>query len=781
MRLVYLTLGWVGGILLVLNGAQAQSPWLWLGLLAVALGLGWMMRHAREAWLYWALAAMMAGAARSSWVPTTSDVARYNGVGGLTLSGIISSAPDVRDTETLVRLEAHTVTRIGQTLATSGAVLVRLPRFAPVQYGDTVRVTGLLYTPAVYDTFSYADYLALRGIFSVMERATVEVDARAQANSLYSVLLAVRQDAAARINRMLPEPQAGLLVGILLGDERGLSPTLREDFAKTGTAHIIAISGFNMAVLAGVVMALLRRGEYPSRWAVAIAVLVLGLYTVLVGAGAAVVRAAVMSSVLLIGQALRRESYVPATLAFVALVMSAIEPRVLWDVSFQLSFFATLGLALFATPFNRAFGRWLLRILPRGAALLLRDLLAEPLIVSVAALIPTLPLTALYFQRVSWVQLPVNLLIVPVQAAVLISGLVGALLAWVAPPLAQIVYWFTWGLLSWTVAVIRWFAQWSWAEVTFYPLPSLVWGFLGVLIGGAILQAVQPQWLERLWAWVRLRNVLSVVLLVGVVGSGLHVALWTARADGMLHVYALDVGHSNGWLIQTPSGAHVLIDGGRFPSRLLTQLGERMPFNKRHLDAVFITQTDEFSVGALPAVLARYDVGVVFTNGQPNLSDFAQTLTDSLAGERVLPLVAGYTLDLHDGTQIEVLSPMRTPDLADPQGDSVLILRVRYGDASFLYTANASVGAQAAFLASGGNAPATVMQLPQQGTARSLAAGWLEAVQPQVILLQADAANRRGDPDPDTLAQVGDVLPLLRTDTQGIVHLWTDGSTLWHD
>jgi competence protein ComEC len=139
---------------------------------------------------------------------------------------------------------------------------------------------------------------------------------------------------------------------------------------------------------------------------------------------------------------------------------------------------------------------------------------------------------------------------------------------------------------------------------------------------------------------------------------------------------------------------------------------------------------------------------------------------------------AGYTLAMSDGTRIDVLHPQAEPQMGDSLDDQTLVLRLTYGDVSFLLTSDLSRAGQAALLENGQWPLASVMQLPQHGAARSLDEAFLEAVQPQVVLLQSDRANRNGDPDADTLAKLDDTT-LFRTDEGGTLHLWTDGARLW--
>jgi competence protein ComEC len=246
----------------------------------------------------------------------------------------------------------------------------------------------------------------------------------------------------------------------------------------------------------------------------------------------------------------------------------------------------------------------------------------------------------------------------------------------------------------------------------------------------------------------------------------------------MLHVWFLDMGHSNAVLAQTPGGAHILVDGGRFPSRLLTAIGDRLPFNDRELELVLLTQPDENDFAALEAVLRRYRVGAFLTNGQPNDGEAYSALNAALAGTNLVTAQAGYAVELSDGARLEILAPAVPPLLGDSLDDGTLVARLTYGEVSFLLTGDVSTGGQSALLKNGAWPLATVMQLPQHGAARSLSEAFLAAVQPQAVALQSDPANRFGDPDPDTLARLGET-PLFRTDQQGTLHFWTDGMRLW--
>src|SRR3972149_6215029 len=229
-------------------------------------------------------------------------------------------------------------------------------------YGDGSRATGRLETPPVFEDFSYREYLARQGVYSLMSRAEVTRMAAGQAGPLLRAVFALRQRGLRVVHALFPEPEASLLAGILLGVESGIHPELRQAFNDTGTTHIIAISGFNITLLAGLVVSLFGRWLGPRRGAVA-AGIAIAIYALMVGADPAVIRAAIMGGLALTARLLGRQTHAMASLGAAALAMTALNPLILWDVGFQLSFAATLGLVLYADPIAQRFlglaSRWM--------------------------------------------------------------------------------------------------------------------------------------------------------------------------------------------------------------------------------------------------------------------------------------------------------------------------------------------------------------------------------------------------------------------------------------
>ena len=501
MRLVYITLGWVIGLTLSAQFPQIESVvWGIAFVTSVVLALILFRRSRTLRWLGIILLATMLGGLRQSIVPQSSDVAQYNGNNG-TIEGIVVDEPDIRDDRIQLRVATESIFTNSDTFTTNGQVLVETFILTDVKYGDHIRATGSLIMPAEWDTFSYADYLGRQGVFTIMPYAGVEVLESGYGNSFLASLLELKQTIQQQIAQALPEPQAGLLMGILLGNERGISPELADDFSRVGASHVVAISGFNMVIVSSIVMRFFEQVFRERKvLAVVTGIIVIAVYTILVGANIAVVRAALMSILLVVSGLFNRNTYVPASLALVTLSLSIFSPSVIQDVGFQLSFLAVLGLALFADPLSIRFRRFLERWLPEGQANVIHAFLNEPLIVSIAAQITTLPLIILYFGRLSILALPVNVLIVPVQSILLILAMIAVVVSFISPLIGGLLYWMDMVFLSWTIGIVRTFARFDFADLAFNIDGRLIQVFYIFLFGGAIMSATRPTW------WIRLDN-----------------------------------------------------------------------------------------------------------------------------------------------------------------------------------------------------------------------------------------------------------------------------------
>ena len=246
MPLVYLSTGWLMGIWAASMLALPAEVLLVAALIPlIGLVLWWRERRVRLIWLA-ALFAVFGGLRYQLSLPhfDQNSLVTYNDAGEVTIEGMIDAEPDTRDTYINLRVNAERVILPDKTThPIEGLFLTRPSRPADFKYRDRIRVTGDLTTPPEFATFSYKDYLARQGVYSLIDRPRVGTLAHDQGSPILAAIFAFKARANEVITHILPEPQASLLTGILLGNEAGLSADVQDKFRRTGTTHIIAISG----------------------------------------------------------------------------------------------------------------------------------------------------------------------------------------------------------------------------------------------------------------------------------------------------------------------------------------------------------------------------------------------------------------------------------------------------------------------------------------------------------------------------------------------------------
>jgi competence protein ComEC len=251
-------------------------------------------------------------------------VAYYNDGDPVTLIGRIIDEPDIRDNYINLRVQAQSIT-LSESAArpVMGLILVRGPRYPEYHYGDTLSIFASLETPPIFDTFSYQDYLARQNIYSLVRRPRISLVAKQQGFSLKATLFSLKMRAHEAVNRILPEPHAALLNGVLLGIESGIPKSLYEQFNATGSSHVIVISGSNISLVVGILL-LAGQRLVGKRYATFLAVIGVILYTILVGADASVTRAAIMGLIYVGAIYLGRGNHVLTALFATGLVMTFI-------------------------------------------------------------------------------------------------------------------------------------------------------------------------------------------------------------------------------------------------------------------------------------------------------------------------------------------------------------------------------------------------------------------------------------------------------------------------
>ena len=759
MTLVYLTLAWLAGITLgylawtrgITGCAAPHWPWAAAAsvlVLALLAGIPVLRRRSQIGLAGLLLLAAVLGAWRYQALPidacpSATDLAYYHsgadedGVWA-TVDGIVAGYPVQRDTGNQYLLRVDRLAIGGQERTVSGDLLVQAERFPAYAYGDRVRVAGYLQTPPRLDDFDYRAYLARQGIYSLMRRAQIELVAHDQGTPFWTFLYGLRGRGVDLINRILPEPAAALAAGMLLGVESGIAPALYDAFNRSGTSHVIVISGSNIALFSGVLLALAGR-LIGKRRAVLPVIVMIVCYVLLVGANGAALRAGMMGVLYVGAIAFGRESTPLVSLFASALLITLVDPRTFWDTGSQLSFAATLGLILFARPLQAASADFLDRHLTGSAAYLpacrqVAGLLAEGVVVTLAAQATALPVVVYTFGRLSLISLVANALILPAQPPLLIGGMLalggGAL--W--EPLGRLLGVVPWLCLTYTTFIARLCAAAPLATLESVGESRALVPLYYALLGGTLaLRRLKAQ----NWPIPPLRRVAGI-------GAAVALSLWlalgfvAAAPDGRLHVLFLPVEGGEAAIMITPGGRRVWIWDGKG-------------------DAAGLASA---ALAVLGGWRTSFDLSIGAT------ADEEWPVTRQIEPAALAP-----------GTALQVDEAVRLVSLATKDEKGIeragWAFTLSYGNFRLLLPAALSPADQAGLVAAGEDLRSTALKLPAAGTGCWPAGGFLAATAPQLVLWPDDSTY------PPEIVGLLRERQALRVPAGAALELTTDGTHMW--
>jgi competence protein ComEC len=781
-----------------------------LPLLVLAIGAVLVARALPVPWAAALIAALALGAAIGIWrgnvatLPAGADsVAALVGEAEWHVRGTLIEEPRPKGERSQLIVDQLTVsTDRGAWRPARGRLLVWLPRSTPLAAGDTIAFDARLERPEDFDGFAYRAYLARQSIGAI---------ARAYQATLIGHRLDLLSEAAAAsrrwlldgLNSIVPEPEAALGAGILLGARSGISPEIGDAFARAGLTHVVAISGWNIAIVAALIAAALRPLRRRPGGTLIVPMATIGAiaaYVVLTGSTPSVVRAALMAAAMLIARLGGSRAHAASALLLAALVMLIVAPPVLWDVGFQLSLLATAGLIWF--------GRGMEQRLQR-----LPPLVREPVALTLAAQLTTLPIVLANFERLSLVAPLANVVVVPLVPLVMlccaIAAPVGALIGLLHTPLVG-------DALGWLAGGSAWL----------YLRIMIVAGSLAASVPFASIDVTPPAWLAAAWypalalVWLRRRvapppeggiepvplspaapnrasavatlagglasHLLRVRTLVALSITALASISLATLPDGRLHLFMLDVGQGDALLIESSDGHTLLVDGGPDPDVALRRLGETLPFYRHSIDVVLLTHPHQDHVAGLVEVLRRFDVRLILDSGRafanPTYAAFLSLARNEASG-RLIVARAGQRYLLGDGTSLTLLYPSAA-DVAAPLPDddinnASLVGLLRFGDFTALLTGDAEAPVEARLVSRGLLGPVNVLKVGHHGSSSSTGAALLDATRPQTALISVGLGNDYGHPAAVTLRALAARPGLIvhRTDTEGTIEVSSDGSS----
>lgn len=651
-------------------------------------------------------------------------------------------------------------------------------------YGSTVVMRGRLSRPSESHNpgeFSEKQYFEANGITLFMfvrgEENVVVLNSSRGLWLMRAVVFPARAYILDVLSKSTHGESAEFLKGLLIGERSGLSNPTRQAFTNSGVAHVLAVSGSNVVVVAAIFFFLFGLLRFPKWAGVLSSIGALVFYMLITGSQPPVVRATIVSSIFLVGSIVQARANPFNSLGVAALIILAVDARQLFDVGFQLSFVAVLSIVYLYPKMSS----WILKIpstamVGRAVVWILRVCA-----VSLAASLGTLPLTAVYFGKVSIVGLLANIIVIPAVGASVVLGFVtivaGLLSGWIAGAYAaanQL-------LLDCTLWLIRnaGASPFAFADTSRF-LPVYALPFCMALL--LLFNLDVP----------RIAKNLFIGFLVA-----LDVAVFMPPPVGVafserLRVSFLDVGQGDAAVVEAPGGRTIVIDAG--PRAGDFDAGERTvaPYLRRRgasrIDMMIITHPDDDHLGGIPHLLEHFDVAEVLESGQPTKTGLFRMYTEDVRNERCpVDTARGGMLRKDVGEmRIYILSPKPDFVQTDTTRPSLnlnmtsVVVRLDYGSISFLFTGDAETISEREMVRTYGDfLRSTVLKVGHHGSKTSSTREFLDAVHPEYAVISVGRFNRFKHPSSDALDRLGSVhAEVLRTDEDGAIIFETDGSIL---
>lgn len=646
---------------------------------------------------------------------------------------------------------------------------------ALLSYGDEIVIKGESTAPRGRRNpggFDQRAYLRLRGIHSIFlqeRKVALKVLRSGQGNPFMARAIAARTTIASELDAYFEARESAYLKALFIGERSNLTNDLTDTFMKTGTVHILSVSGFNIGFLAVILSWLLSLLSVPRNVRNIGVLAAIWLYCLLVGWQAPVLRASVMATILVAGELLGRKPKLVNSLGLAALVILLADPNQLYDVGFQLSFLAVFGIAVFLPLFWKTPS--LLpnekRSLSEKCSLYFKELFWVSFVCSIA----TVPVSVQTFYGVSPVSLLANLIVVPLTFVIFI---IGALFL---------------------VAVIIPFKLLVLLPITTKLLLSLMLKGLALLEdlpGSYVITGILQSWL-----WCLLVLGMAWLLATKRVTSGLVRALCIVLlmaniflVQGLFHYFGrdlimtiLDVGQGDAIYIEFPGGGNLLMDAGKGGVRDQGRYTVS-PFLKskgvRGIDLVVFSHPQADHVGGMRAVFDAFMIGAVLESRAPYPSWLYRNLEKTVSRERCkrLTAAAGDKIIGFHGEEMRVLNPSGDKTFHKNVNEDSIVLKIIHGKHQFLLTGDIEKDAMRQMLSSKADLKSDVLKVPHHGAKLTpIGEAWLEQVAPSISVISVGEHNPFHHPSGQTMALLRAVPGnrIFRTDEEGAVEVISDG------
>ncbi|NLN40484.1 MAG: DNA internalization-related competence protein ComEC/Rec2 [Clostridiales bacterium] len=663
---------------------------------------------------------------------------------------IVSSS----DSKTSFILDAYRISHIDKDYVYKGKIRITIYHNSPnhgvmpFKTGDWIEVRGTIEKPQGMRNprgFDYRAYLARRGIHYIIGTASRNILSIDSGNLPWpkSWIESIRKYMEGVFDTYIGGMGSKLMKAMIIGQRWSLPSELREEFTNTGIAHILAISGLHVGFVVLLLSWISNRLKLSPKVTFFIQGAALGVYCIVVGGSSSVVRATIMTIILLGGKVVGRKPDPLNSLSLAAFIILLFRPLEVFEVGFQLSFSAVAGIVLFNELLSAKLSK--LDKLPLKVG--------EAIAIMLSAQLGVWPLIAYHFNTFSIISFIANLILVPVAGVIVILGLILLLTAAIFPLIGAVIGWWLWLLCQFLIEVNKWLSSFTWSSIRVVsPGILLMTVYYSILL---ILSQERPLWVKRPWR-TSLILTLIVFLLLAI----------KPVIDNQFKVIFVDVGQGDCIYIKTPDEKHILVDGGGRPEGVGDyDVGAEVvvPFllknGVKKLDLVVMSHGHDDHMGGLIPVIKeiKVDAFMEFPPRQP--SERYKELKDLIDNKDIkcIHAIGRQTYKVGKYVFIDVVYPTSNYEVVESlynknENNLSLVLRVRYQRTSVMLTGDIEGGVES-YLSSFWKDSVSILKVAHHGSNTSSTDKWLEVIKPRIAVIQS-GKNNFGHPNPEVIEKL---------------------------
>ncbi len=805
--LISLLFSYIAGLIL---GSYFDFPARWLLIISALLLTAYLIsiiRHQKLAsylpFLLFLILGVLFIGRNLHFRPPPGHIVSYAGGRRINIEGTLYQSPELSQKKTRVYLEVERIYTDNEVVPTYGRIMISGKQWeGGLGYGDRVRTIIRLRRPRNFYNpggFNYERYLASRRIYATGYLKSSREIAR-MGEGTFCPFVKLIERLRARIREVIESsseyPERGIMKALILGERGEISEDVRESFIIAGVAHILAISGLHVGILALVIFwlfrSMLRVSERITlainifKVASVLTIFPLAIYTLIAGARVSTVRALIMVVTYLVAIIIDREEEIFNTLALAAFIILVVFPASVFDISFQLSFISVWAI-IYIVPRAREFFKQENILLASEPSSPLRKFMSRVgvfILVSLSAIIGTAPLVAYYFNRLSIWGIFANLVIVPLIGLLSVPlCLLAGLFVFIQQSVAGFLFYLASFPVDLAIRLVELIGDFPFASLrvtTPRPGEICLWYLLIV----SLINLKRLRWP---------RYVICLLLLAGVGNFGYW--YWVNNYNSKLKVSFLSVGQGDTALVEFPRGVKMLIDGGGFYDESFDTGGLIVaPFlwwkKIKKIDYLVMSHPQIDHIGGLKFIARNFPVKELWMNADegecPAYWNFLKIIDEKGIRKRLLSSKSpDQTIN---GVKVEFLGP--PPGRASlglkskrkgsfELNNNSLVLRLSLGDLSFLFSGDILSEGENELCRSGRELASTVIKVPHHGSKSSSSHRFLKKVKPEVAVISAGYKNVFGFPHEKVLKRYEELgARVYRTDQDGAIEIKNDGKKL---